>query len=141
MIEPTPIEVAVQTCKDWTGDTKEMLRARAPVLTGAGARSFKGRVKLRQRIEPYAVSFNFERYVAWVDKGAGRGHGGAKGSTWYDKKGEKKRTNPLSLGKMDRDNRQAEPFINEVIEERLPVLAGLLAKDLADSVVRFATMK
>ncbi len=138
MIDNTPLEEAIQTLKDWTGDTKEMLKARMPQLTGAGARSFKGRVKLRQQ-EPYAISFNFERYVAWVDKGASRGHGGSKGSTWYNKNGEKKRTNPASLGKMNQGNRSAQPFINETIAERLPVLAGLLAQGLADSIVRFAT--
>lgn len=140
MIEDSPLEVAIQTIKDWTGDTREMLRARAPSLTGVGRRSFKSRVKVRN-LETYAITFNFERYVAWVDKGASRGHGGAKGSTWYDKKGERKRTNPASFGKMNSGNRPAEPFINETIEERLPVLAGLLSQALADSVVRFATLK
>lgn len=141
MGEDSPIEIAVQTIKDWTGDTREMLRARAPSLTGAGAKSIKGRVKLRQSIEPYAVSFNFERYIAWVDKGASRGHGGTKGSTWYNKKGEKRRTNSASLRKMNSGNRLAEPFIDAVISERLPILADVLAKNLADSVVRFATMR
>jgi hypothetical protein len=140
MGEDSPIETAIQTIKDWTGDTKEMLRARAPSLTGAGAKSIKGKVKLRN-LEPYAVGFNFERYIDWVDKGASRGHGGTKGSTWYNKKGDKKRTNPESLRKMNSGNRLAEPFIDAVITERLPILAGLLAKELADSVVRFATMR
>lgn len=140
MIDDSPLEIAIQTIKDWTGDTREMLRARAPSLTGAGAKSIKGKVKVRN-LEPYAVTFNFERYVAWLDKGASRGYGGAKGSTWYNKKGEKKRTNPASLGKMNSGNRPAEPFIDATIAERLPVLAGLLARELADSVVRYATLR
>ena len=129
--EDSPIEVAVQTCKDWTKDTALMLRARAPHLTGAGALGIKGFVKKKDYV-PYALRFRMERYLAWVDMGASRGHGGAKGSTFNGK-----RTNPNSLGKMNEGNRKAKPFIEETIAERLPILADLLAQHLSESVVRY----
>ena len=138
--EDSPLEVAVQTCKDWTKDTAAMLRQRAPQLTGAGAKSINGVVKKKDYV-PYALRFRMERYLAWQDKGAGRGHGGTKGSSWTNKNGVLKRTNPESLGKMNKGNRHAQPFIEETIVEQLPVLADLLAQHLAESVVRYVVKR
>jgi hypothetical protein len=135
----SPIEEVIEACKDWTLDTALAMKTRVGVRSGALQRSIKGRVKLRNQ-EPYAIAFEFARYGAWLEKGAGKGAGGSVGSAWYNKKGEKKYTNPRSKNKMG-IKRQERPWFDETIQERLPILSDLISRQLSSSLVRYAGMR
>jgi hypothetical protein len=107
--------------------------------TGAAIRSLKvstgsqfGRVN--------RVSFGFLRYVVWVEKGAGRGHGGRKGSSWYTG-GKMRKTDPRSFGKMNTGNRSARPSVNPIIDQRTPLLADLVAQFYADMAINTIRIK
>jgi hypothetical protein len=135
----SPLQEVIDACKDWTNDTKAALKQRAHGDTGAGRKSIKGRLKVRSQ-EPYAISFTFNRYLVWVEKGAGKGAGGAKGSKWRNAKGELKSTNPLSKNKMGK-LRDEQPWYDETIQERLPILNELIEKHLSDSIVKYIGLR
>jgi hypothetical protein len=135
----SPLDEVIEACKDWTLDTEAALKMRVGVKSNALQKSIKGRVKVRQN-EPYAIAYQFLRYGAWLEKGAGKGAGGYKGSTWYDKNGNKKTANPLSKNKMGA-KRLAHPWFDETIQDRLPVLAHLISRQLSDSLVRYIGMR
>lgn len=61
-----------------------------------------------------AIAFSLRRHLFYVYYGAGRGHGGKKGSTWYTAGGERRKTNPASLGKAGTGNREAKPFLDTI---------------------------
>ncbi len=61
-----------------------------------------------------AISFQLRRSLFYVYHGAGRGHGGKKGSIWYTNKNERRTTNPMSLGKAGSAPRQAKPFLDTI---------------------------
>jgi hypothetical protein len=61
-----------------------------------------------------AIVFNIRRTLFYVRNGAGRGHGGTKGSNWTNAAGERMRTNPDSLGKAGISPRIAKDFLKEV---------------------------
>ncbi len=82
---------------------------------------------------PEKISIKFKRYLVFVEKGAGRGHGGEKGGSWINAKGERVRTNPNSLGKMNSGFRRADPWFNPVIKVEVPKLAEEIAKTTADA--------
>ncbi|SKD10101.1 hypothetical protein SAMN05660461_6001 [Chitinophaga ginsengisegetis] len=63
-----------------------------------------------------AVVFNLKRSLFYVRAGAGRGYGGAKGSTWTNAAGERKRTDPSSLGKAGSTPRVEKDFLKDVEE-------------------------
>lgn len=135
----SPIEEVIAACKDWTSDTQAALKMRVSVRSGQLQRSIKGRVKIRNQ-EPYAIAFEFARHGAWLEKGAGKGAGGHTGSSWYNKKGEKKYTNPKSKNKMG-IKRQEHPWFDETIHDRLPILADLISRQLSSSLVRYIGMR
>lgn len=83
--------------------------------------------KLVQRIR-----FGFRKQWVYVEKGAKRGYGGAKGSTWFDKDGKKKRTRPLSLGKMNTGKSPAKPWFNPEIKAFTQALTNAVASDFAN---------
>lgn len=71
------------------------------------------------------IGAKFPRHGIFVMKGAGRGQGGSVGSSWRDKTGKTKRTNPNSLGKMNSRNRRAADWLspsmdryNEIVADR-----------------------
>lgn len=82
------------------------------------------------------VGFKFPRSLIYVHKGAGKGKGGLKGSTWVNKAGEKKTTAPGSLGKMGSGNRQSKPWFNNVIngDQGVQELATIAAIQLGDAI-------
>lgn len=80
------------------------------------------------------ITFKFKKTGVYREKGAGRGYGGKKGSTWVDSKGNKKRTDPASLGKAGTGKRTPAPWFNPVIEK----FADELAAELADQFVEIA---
>lgn len=75
-----------------------------------------------------AISFGFNRYGVYVEKGAGKGKGGKKGSMWYDKSGARRRTNPNSLGKMNTGDRRAQKWFNPTLRRETEKLADLVAE-------------
>jgi hypothetical protein len=86
------------------------------------------------------VTFAFPRYMVFLEKGASKGYGGKKGSTWSTK-GTKRKTNPASLGRMGTGPRQARPGYNPTMEKRVPILAELLAKYYADMAINNIRIK
>lgn len=63
-----------------------------------------------------SIAFNMRRTLFYVRSGAGRGYGGAKGSTWTNAAGDRKHTNPASLGKAGTSPRVEKDFLKEVDE-------------------------
>ena len=61
-----------------------------------------------------AVVYKLRRVLFYAYHGAGRGQGGAKGSTFYNSKGERKRTNTGSLGQAGNPPRKAKHFLDPV---------------------------
>lgn len=104
----------------------------AHIDSGELFNSLKSRVRER-RDGSITVSFTLPRYGVFLEKGAGRGYGGAKGSSWYRKGDTSKRikTNPKSLGKMDSGNRKAYPFLNPAIDLKLPDLERTISTSYA----------
>ena len=74
------------------------------------------------------LSLSFSRHGVFQEKGAGRGHGGSKGSVWYDSQGRRKTTNPQSFGKMGSGKRIKKPWFNPVIDNVLPLLEAQVAQ-------------
>jgi hypothetical protein len=63
------------------------------------------------------ISFVFPKFLIYIEKGARRGHGGYKGSTWITQKGNTASTNPNSLNKANQGNSQAKEWFNPIIED------------------------
>jgi hypothetical protein len=70
----------------------------------------------------------FQRFRVFKEKGAGKGYGGKKGSTWLTSKGESRRTKQESLGRMGTGKRSAQPWINPILKEEVPKLSAELAE-------------
>lgn len=87
------------------------------------------------------IGFKFARYGVFVEKGAGRGHGGKKGSRWRTERGELRRTNPASFGRMGAGGRPAKPWFNPVMEPGVERLADLVAEHVADMAVKNILIK
>ena len=87
------------------------------------------------RLPVRSISFGFDRLGIYLEKGAWRGHGGLKGSKWTGPDGTVRRTNPASLGKMDKGNRAAKPFLQPAIDRNLDELADIAAEFAGDMVV------
>jgi len=77
-----------------------------------------------------SVGFSFLREGIYVHKGAGKGMGGLKGSSWLDKYGVRKSTNPESLGKLATGNRKAKPWF-DALDKDLPELGDIVAETYA----------
>jgi hypothetical protein len=86
------------------------------------------------------VTFGFPRYLVFVEKGAGKGYGGAKGSQWQTA-GQRRKTNPNSKGKMGTGARPARPTYNPTMDRRVPILAAIAAEFYADQAVRNLRIK
>ena len=98
----------------------------------------KNDVKLSNSIEPNIyktkgetdrIGFSFAREGVYIHKGAGRGQAGFRGgSSWTNRKGELKRTNPKSYFKMGQGNRKPVEWFDPVIKKNLPFLANIVAE-------------
>lgn len=82
------------------------------------------------------ISFRFPRQLIWTHKGAGKGRGGAIGSTWVDKYEATHRTNPKSLGKMGTGGRKAKPWFTQSLDSAggVETLADLVAENLGATI-------
>lgn len=118
--------------RNWAAHVEQLLKASTrsagAVDTGHLQQSINERVAVLKDGESLAVSFGFSRYGVFVEKGAGKGKGGKKGSAWYDKAGVRKRTSPTSLGKMNTGARRAQKWFNPILKNELPRLADAVAQ-------------
>lgn len=73
------------------------------------------------------IGFRFPRALVFREKGAGKGKGGNKGSQWTNDRGEKIKTNPKSLGKMNTGSRRAKPLIDPIIDDFCEELTAAVA--------------
>lgn len=125
-----------QAVKDWGRDTQGQLRSSINGLgvraTGTLLRSVNAKFGQRFGQVNY-VGLRFARYGVFVEKGASRGHGGAKGSKWRTAQGKLKRTNPKSMGAMGTGGRSARPWFNPVIGDAVDRLADLVVNFIADA--------
>lgn len=80
------------------------------------------------------ISIRFPRQLIYTHKGAGKGRGGSQGSRWIDRMGNKRSTDPQSLGKMGTDGRTAKPFINQAIEAKADTIATIAAEEIGSSI-------
>jgi protoheme ferro-lyase len=133
----SPLDSLLSVSKDWADDVVDIAKSNtsSSSVTGALTDSIKRNVKLTNQQTSIRIAFSFARYGVWVEKGAGRGHGGKVGSTWRDKHGTRKRTNPKSLGKMDTGARTAAPWLNPPIDDLLPQLEQTVTDTYAQAIV------
>jgi hypothetical protein len=89
------------------------------------------------------IGIRLPRTLIYPHKGAGKGYGGNKGSTWADKYGEKKTTDPDSLGKMGTGNRKAKPFFNDTLNgpDGTEALGDIAARNLAIAITDHILIK
>jgi hypothetical protein len=127
-----------QAVRQWGHATREEVRQ---ALASVGAKN-TGRlirevnVRMGQQFgRANRVTFGFPRYLVFVEKGAGKGYGGKKGSRW-NTNGETRRTNKGSLGKMGAGARPARPTFNPTMDRRVPVLASIAAQFWADAAIK-----
>jgi hypothetical protein len=80
------------------------------------------------------IGIRLPRTLIYPDKGAGKGFGGTNGSSWLDQYGQKKTTNPASLGKMGTGSRIAKPFFQDAMSgpDGIEKLGDIAARSLAD---------
>lgn len=97
--------------------------------------SYKVRYDKRFHKEPVAIGFRFARHGIYLHHGAGRGEGGKIGSHWMDRLGQRKETNPASLGKAGRGRRTPKDWFNPVMDRYAPQLLDIASRYCADMVV------
>lgn len=119
-----------QEVRSWTSDSRRKLKnevLRLVLNVGPGHDNLKSSNKSYSG-EINQIGFSFPYYMVFVHKGAGRGYGGNKTGFFTNKRGGKTATNPLSSGRMGTGRRIPKPWFNPVIEEKFPILAGLIAE-------------
>lgn len=141
-----------QRVEDWAQRTENSLKGTAGALgiihrttspsNGSSVDKIKHRFRLRAGVIE-VISFRFPRSLIWPHKGAGRGMGGLLGSTWYDRLGIKRTTNPESLGKMGIGSRPEKPWLNQAMESPQGVdeLATIVAEESGDAIVNNLLIK
>jgi len=87
------------------------------------------------------ISFGIQRYGIFLIKGAGRGYGGQKGSSWTNAEGERVRTATSSKGKMGTGKRKARDFWNPTLDRHLPIMAKRLADGTWEMTVKALNIK
>jgi hypothetical protein len=91
----------------------------------------------------HVVSFRVPRALIYTHKGAGKGMGGSKGSSWADKYGTTHKTASASLGKAGTGSRQAKPFINNTLSSPTgtDALGDIVVTRLGDAFVNNLLIK
>ena len=130
--------------RDWasTGlkEIKSSYNSKVGNRTGAGLKSLRFSTG-KSFGEINRISFGLNRYLVFVHKGAGKGKGGAKGSSWINPTGKRVFTSASSLGKMNTGDRQKKEFLNPVLDKQIPKLADVVAGFKADQVVKAIKIK
>jgi hypothetical protein len=115
----TLIQQIHHNARNWADRTTPALQAsvagKGLVDTGALQRSIEARTYTNERIQEVRVGFRFLRYGVFVAKGARRGHGGTKGSTWRTASGALRRTASTSRGKL----MQKQDWYNPIVRREL----------------------
>jgi hypothetical protein len=85
---------------------------------------------------------NVSRSLIYTTRGAGKGLGGVKGSNWVTAKGDRKRTDPKSLGKAP-GTRTEKPFISAVLDDEggMDKLGDIVTEQQADAIVNAVMIK
>lgn len=78
------------------------------------------------------IGAKFPRHGIFIEKGARKGYGGNSGSTWYDKNGARKQTNPKSFGKMNTGNSLAKPWLAPTLDKYTEIVANRAAAHFAN---------
>lgn len=133
-----PFDAFNEEVRKWGHATNE---ERKKALAGIGVRGTSQLI--REARVRYAIGFGtinrigfaFPRHLVHLEKGAGRGYGGRKGSTWFTR-GQRRRTNPKSFGKMNSSERMARPTFNPVMDKRVPVLTAIISTFYGDAATR-----
>lgn len=81
-----------------------------------------------------AIRYSLPRSLFYPYFGAGKGHGGKKGSVWFNASGERRKTNPASLGKAGTGGRQAKPFLNTITRDAEDLMDDVAAATMDDIV-------
>lgn len=146
-IAPFDVDKFNAAAKGWGQATLAELRQSGGRIGSRGTGTFMRtlRVRYQQRFgEIYGIGFQFPRYAVFAEKGARKGHGGAKGSRWWNdsdtsvlkdgsiRQGGWRRTNPASFGKMNSGASRATPWFNPVVDRRMGTLAEMMADHVAD---------
>lgn len=134
-----------QSVKNWAKQTSQKLKASVRSMIDRDlllSDSVTPRVYYDRKYarEANRIGFSFVREGIYVHKGAGKGHGGTKGSKWYNLKGERKETQLSSLMKMGTGNRQPKEWFNPIIEGELPQLADLVTDYSASLILDTTTI-
>ncbi len=126
--------------RSWAAGTEAEMEAGVPVDTGDTKSSISRRYK-KSGMTIASIGFPFQRSGIFVEYGAGRGHGGSVGSRWLTKTGERRSTNPDSLGKMNTGSRKAQPWISPALEKKLPELNEIVSGFYAEASARVNQFK
>ncbi|MGJ1366270.1 hypothetical protein [Sphingobacterium spiritivorum] len=126
--------------RTWGSGTLTSIKSRYVSLINSKNRSDDGidSIKISYSTEDGDISrirFRFVRHLIFVHKGAGKGIGGNKGSSWATKSGKTKRTDPKSLGKIGTSSRKAKEWLNPVLDAEIPKLADQLMKEKIDAAI------
>jgi hypothetical protein len=132
--------------KSWFSGTFQKIKTRYMSLIKSPKRSGEGLDSLKLRTKSSYGEINrgdlgFDRFLIFRHKGAARGFGGSKGSSWIGPNGQRKTTNPLSLGKMNTGSREAAEWLNPVLDDEMPKLADIVAGFKADAAVKQIQIK
>lgn len=136
--------------RDWGNQALAELRARAPRRSGELQRNLALRMHQRDGVAN-SVGIQIARYTVYREKGAYRGHGGAKGSKWWStmatrtvksgplkgtvQRGGWRKTDPHSLNKLGPER----PYINAVLDARMPALLDVMVQHYGDEAVDILT--
>lgn len=119
--------------KYWGTTTLQSVKSRYISLIRSSNRSGEGldSIKIRYK-ESYGeidqVNFKFDRHLIFVHKGAGKGVGGSKGTSWISAKGVRKKTAASSLNKIGTGKRKSKLWLNPVLDAAVPKLADQLTE-------------
>lgn len=131
--------------KKWSGETLQSVKSSYLSLINSRKRSGDGfdTLKVSHKMdhgEVSRVSFKMARHLVFVHGGFGKGIGGKKGSSWLDKSGSRKKTDPKSLG-ANKGRRKAKEWLNPVLDRELPKLADSLLEEKIDTAVKAIFLK
>ncbi|MGN6416871.1 MAG: hypothetical protein ACTHMC_05245 [Pseudobacter sp.] len=126
--------------RQWGASGKNLMKSTGTAM-GIKGRSLS-RIRDRYGVDSTGVinkvTFTtISRSLIFISAGAGKGMGGSKGSRWIDRYGQRKSTNPSSLGKAGSGSRPERPFIEKALSspDGLEALADLVAVHQADAII------
>ena len=142
---PLDLDRYNQRVQDWTQSVQKEIIAegKAEGITHRANSPSKGSSldKIKSRVYQSGgvvdkVGIRFRRSLIYPHKGAGKGHGGEKGSTWVDGYGKNQKTNPDSFGKAGSGSRKAKPFFNKALSgaSGTEALADIAAEELGAAI-------